>query len=90
MSELQQTEETQEPTGDRTLRARRILVWVISFALGFVTVSAVTLFYLKAGLNATFPISTVEVNLVAITTLPMALFFMIWLDYFMGTKIVSE
>lgn len=90
MSDLQQTEETQEQTGDRTLRARRLLVWVISTLLGFVTVSAVTLFYLKAGLDATFPISTVEVNLVLVTTLPMALFFMIWLDYFMGTKIVSE
>jgi hypothetical protein len=90
MSELQQTEETQEPTGDRTLFARRVLVWVISFALGGIIVSLVTLFYLKTHLLATFPVSNVEVPLVPITTLPMALFFMIWLDYFMGTKIVSE
>jgi hypothetical protein len=90
MSELQQTEETQEPTGDRTLRARRILVWVLSFALGGLVVSLVTLFYLKTHLLATFPISNVEVPLVPITTLPVGLFFLIWLDYFMGTKIVVD
>jgi hypothetical protein len=90
MSDVQTTNGTTEPERDSTLRARRLLAFVISFALGGIVVALVILFYLKTGLGATFPISTVEVPLWPLATLPMGLFFLIWIDYFMGTGIVVD
>ena len=90
MSDVQTTNGTTEPQRDPTLTARRLLAFVISFALGGVVVALAILFYLKTGLDATFPISTVEIPLLPIAALPMGLFFLIWIDYFMGTKIVVD
>lgn len=90
MSDVQPSNGAAESTNDRTLAARRALVFVLSFALGAIVVALGILLVLKRGLDATFPISTVEVNLFAISTLPMGFFFLIWLDYFMGTKIVVD
>ena len=90
MSDVQPSNGAAESTGDRTLGPRRALVVIISFVLGAVVVALGILFFLKTGLDATFPISSVELPLWPIATLPMALFFMIWLDYFMGTKIVVD
>ena len=90
MSDVQPANGAGEANVDRTLTARRILVVVISFVLGAVVVALGIIFFLKTGLDATFPISSVEVPLLPLATLPMGLFFMIWLDYFMGTKIVVD
>jgi hypothetical protein len=90
MTDVQPGNGTAEPTQDRTLTARRALVFVLSFALGAIVVALGIIFYLRTGLDATFPISSVEVPLWPIATLPMGFFFMIWLDYFMGTKIVVD
>ena len=90
MSEVQPTNGTTEPEGDSTLGPRRLIAAVLSTILGAVSVALVILFYLKTDLGATFPISSVELPLWPMATLPMALFFLIWVDYFMGTKIVVD
>ncbi len=90
MSDVQPTNGTPEPARDPTLGVRRLLAVVISFVLGGGVVALLILFYLKTDLGATFPISVVEVPLWPIATLPMGLFFLIWIDYFMGTKIVVD
>jgi hypothetical protein len=76
---------------DRSLGLRRLIAFIIAFILGFVSVSLVTIFYLKTGLDASFPIAFIpDVPLVPLATLPMGLFFLIWVDYFMGTGIVVD
>jgi hypothetical protein len=90
MSDAQLTNGATEPERDSTLRARRLLAVVLSFVLGGVSVALLIFFWLKTDLAATFPISTVEVPLWPLATLPMALFFLIWIDYFLGTKIVVD
>ncbi len=90
MSDVQPTNGTAEPERDSTLRARRILAVVLSFVLGGVVVALLILFFLKTDLGATFPISTIELPLLPVATLPMALLFLIWIDYFMGTGIVVD
>jgi hypothetical protein len=90
MSDVQPNNGAAEATDDRTLGPRRALVVVLSFALGAIVVALGILFFLKTGLDATFPISSVEIPLWPIATLPMGFFFMIWLDYFMGTRMVVD
>ena len=90
MSDVQTGNGAADANADRTLGPRRALVVVISFVLGAIVVALGIIFFLKTGLDATFPISSVEVPLLPLATLPMAFFFMIWLDYFMGTKIVVD
>ena len=90
MSDVQAPNGSAEPTVDNTLTARRILVVVLSFIIGAIVVALGIIFFLKTGLDATFPISAFEIPLWPLATLPMGLFFMIWLDYFMGTKMVVD
>ena len=88
-SSVQPTSEAQT-SADPTLTARRILAFAIAIALGFVTIGAGIILILKTGLDATVPISFVEIPLLPLAAFPMAMFFLIWVDYFMKTKIVVD
>jgi hypothetical protein len=92
MSDVQSTNQTasESTNNDSNLGLRRLIAAVIAFTLAAVVVAAGIILYLKTGLNATFPISDREVPLWPLATLPMGLFFLIWLDYFMNTKIVVD
>jgi hypothetical protein len=75
-----------------SLAVRRLIVWVISFALGFV----VSYLLIVVG----FPIinrNAVGMTLeeygtiyFLVTMVPIALVFVTWLDKFMGTKILPD
>ena len=81
---------------DPTLGVRRLLAWVIAFALG--GVATVVGFYVfpavfgkpPVPLDALLPISVLNIPLLPLTALPFGLFFLIWIDYFMGTKILPD
>lgn len=88
MSDVQPTNGTENR--DATLGARRLLAVIIAAILGGITVALGIIFFLKAPLMDTIPISTVEVPLLPLAALPMSLFYLIWIDYFMGTKIVVD
>jgi hypothetical protein len=75
---------------DRTLRARQLLVVVLSFAIGAAISAVAQIVLLRVDLSVTFPVSSWEIPLIAASTLPMGFFVMIWLDYFMGTKILPD
>jgi hypothetical protein len=87
---------TATPKQDPTLRARQLLAWVISFAVGGIGSAAG--FYILPGifgkpiipLTARLPISFVEIPLLPLAALPAGLFVLIWVDYFMGTKILPD
>lgn len=89
-------EVTETEQRDPTLGPRRLLVVVLSFALGGVlTAVSMAVFPGLFGkppipLDALLPISFVEVPLLPLAALPFGLLVMIWLDYFMGTKIVVD
>jgi hypothetical protein len=75
-----------------SLAVRRLIVWVVSFALGFV----VSYLLIVVG----FPIinrNAVGMTLeeygtiyFLVTMVPIALVFVTWLDKFMGTKILPD
>jgi len=90
MSDVQPTNGTPEEKRDATLGARRLLAVLLSIILGGITVTFLILVALRAPLMDTIPISSVEIPLLPLATLPMALFYLIWIDYFMGTKIVVD
>jgi hypothetical protein len=75
---------------DRTLRARQLLVVVLSFAIGGAITAIAQITLLRVDLSVTFPVSSWEVPLIIAATIPMGFFVMIWLDYFMGTKILPD
>jgi hypothetical protein len=83
-------DETGKPAEDRSLMARRVLVWVLSFVIGAVVTALCQIFLLRVGLDVTFPLSSWEVNLLLFATIPMGFFILIWLDYFMGTRILPD
>ncbi len=90
------SELTEGQSSDPTLGARRLLVLVVSFALGFV-LSAAALVVFPAVFNkpqvpfdAVVPISVLQLPLLPLATIPTGLLVMIWIDYFMGTKIVPD
>ncbi|MBZ0295998.1 MAG: hypothetical protein K8L99_25790 [Anaerolineae bacterium] len=85
-----------------SLTIRRIIVWVVSIALGALTAFLIiTVGFSILPFISLPPIITpvqshaimpdVYGTLYFITTaLPLSLLFMVWLDYFMGTKILPE
>ncbi len=80
-----------ETPRDSTLVARRVLAFVISFALGAIVIALLILIVLKANpFTATIPISTVNVPLWPLATIPMGLLFLIWVDYILRTGIVVD
>ncbi len=87
MSDVQNTETV---NNDPSLVGRRIVAFIISFALAAAVVAAGIIFYLKTDLTASFPMAFVNVPLLPIAALPAGFFFLIWVDYFMGTKIIPD
>ncbi len=85
-----------------SLTVRRIIVWVVSGVLGFVT----ALLIITVGFSVlpflslppiitpvqSVPVSIQEYGIIYFitTALPLALLYMVWLDHFMGTKILPE
>jgi hypothetical protein len=93
MSDVQKTEgSAAEPTADSMLGPRRLIAFAISIILGMAVVAVGILAWLKTDLGATIPLSGLfpVVPLWPLAGLPMSLFFLIWIDYFMGTKIVVD
>ena len=91
MSDAPAANEPPTPTRGTTLTTRRVVAIVASIALGAVAVALAILFYLKTDpLTATLPISTLNIPLWPLATIPMSLFFLIWIDYLMGTRIVAD
>ena len=87
MSDASNTETTNDPS----LAGRRIVAFIISFALGAAVVAAGIIFYLKTGLDASFPMAFIpNVPLLLVAGVPAGFFFLIWVDYFMGTKIIPD
>ena len=80
-----------EVTRDSTLVPRRILAFVISFALAAIVVALAILVILQTNpLTATIPISSLNILLWPLATIPMGLFFLIWIDYILRTGIVVD
>jgi hypothetical protein len=76
-----------------TLLVKRLIVWAVSLASSAV-VSAlfITLVLPWLGPQNGFPISIEKYGIQYFiwTALPLALVFLVWLDYFLGTKILPE
>ncbi len=74
---------------DAALNARRLLTWAISIATGTV-LTAVALILTNIPLDATLFISFVELPFFPLAALPMVLLCFIWVDYFLGTRILPD
>ena len=76
-----------------SLLLRRLLVWVISMALGFlITAAVVTLVLPWMGPNNGNPISLEKYGRLyyIVTAVPIGLIFVVWLDKFLNTKILPD
>ncbi len=85
-----------------SLTVRRIVVWVVSGVLGFLT----ALLIITVGFSIlpflslppiitpvqSVPVTIGEYGIIyfATTALPLVLLYMVWLDYFMGTRILPD
>jgi hypothetical protein len=79
------------PANDPSLVGRRIVAFIISFALGGLVVALGIIFFLKTDLSASFPMAFIpNVPLFLVAGVPAGFFFLIWVDYFMGTKIIPD
>ncbi|NDJ62662.1 MAG: hypothetical protein GYB67_16185 [Chloroflexi bacterium] len=76
-----------------SLTLRRLIVWVVSMALGFVISAAfVTLILPWMGPHGGEPI-TIEIYGLQYffwTFFPLGLIFVVWLDYFLDTRILPD
>lgn len=77
-----------------SLTFRRIIVWVVSMALGFVVSWLIIMFLLPAvspDPNAeAVSIDTYGRIYFLVTWVPIGLIFVTWLDYFLDTKILPD
>lgn len=94
MSDVQTTPSKQPdqaaPTKDPTLTPRRLLVAFLSLGLGVLITAFVITNVLKADLFATEPISNWEIPVLVLAAIPVSLLVLLWLDYFMGTKLLPD
>lgn len=75
------------------LAIKRIIVWVVSLALGFtITAAFVTTVLPWMGPNNGAPISIQRYGIQYFfwTAFPLSLIFVIWLDYFLDTRILPD
>ena len=74
-----------------SLAVRRLIVWVVSFVLGFV-VSVLILAAFPIILPSARSVSIQEYGYIyfLVTMVPIALVFVIWLDAVMGTQILPD
>lgn len=76
-----------------SLLVRRLIVFAIGFGLGFILTAAfVTLVLPWLGPNNGNPISIEKYGIQYFfwTAFPLGIFFIVWLDYFLNTKILPE
>lgn len=76
-----------------TLTLKRIFVWAVSMVLGFVVAGLfITLILPWMGPNAGNPISIEKYGRMYFltTAVPLGLVFVVWLDYFLDTKILPD
>ena len=77
---------------DPSLGPRRLVAFIISFVLGVAVVELLEVTYLRVpAFTASFPIAFLpEVPLWPLAGLSMGFFFLIWVDFFMGTRIIPD
>lgn len=74
-----------------SLTVRRLIVWVVSFALGFViSVLIITGFPIILPSARSVSIQEYGTMYFLVTMVPISLVFVIWLDAVMGTKILPD
>lgn len=75
-----------------SLAIRRLIVWIVSLALGFVVsyLLIVVGFPLLKPVAAGITIADYGTIYFLVTMIPIALVFVTWLDKFMGTKILPD
>ncbi len=85
-----------------SLAIRRIIVWAVSLALGFLSAYGIITIGFALLPSLSLPPIFTPVNSEAITIekygiiyflttmLPLSLLFLVWLDHFMGTKIMPD
>ncbi|MBZ0299685.1 MAG: hypothetical protein K8J31_08100 [Anaerolineae bacterium] len=85
-----------------SLTIKRLVVWVVSLALGFLTAyGLITIgFSLLPSLSLPPIITPVNSQAISIekygtiyfltTMLPLSLLYLVWLDYFLGSKILPD
>jgi hypothetical protein len=79
------------PTRDPRLTTRRVVAFATSIVLGAVAVALAIRFYLKTDLlRPTLPFIFLNIPLWLLAAIPMSLFFLIWIDYFLGTRIIGD
>jgi membrane-anchored protein YejM (alkaline phosphatase superfamily) len=74
------------------LLVRRLIVWGVSFALGFLVAYLLVVVGLPLiNINARgMTIDRYGIIYFLVTMVPLALVFVVWLDKFMGTKILPD
>jgi hypothetical protein len=76
-----------------SLLLKRLAVWIVSLALGFILTAAFIIFVLPwMGPQNGFPISLQDYGTQYFiwTALPVAGIFLVWLDYFLDTRILPD
>ncbi len=74
---------------DVALNARRLLAWALAIITGG-ALTVVTFLATNIPLDSTLLISFVEVPFLPLAGLPMVLLCFIWVDYFLGTRILPD
>jgi hypothetical protein len=99
---LQSVLNNREPRCMNSLTIKRIVVWAVSLVLGFLSAYGVITigFSLLPSLSLPPIITPVASEAISIerygiiyfltTMLPLSLLFLVWLDYFLGTKILPD
>lgn len=76
-----------------SLTLRRIVVWVVSMAIGFLLSTLfITLVLPWMGPHGGEPITIADYGILYFltTAIPLGLVFVVWLDYFLDTRILPD
>ena len=75
-----------------SLLVRRIVVWIVSFILGFVTLYLLVTvgFPILKPESAGITLAKFGFGYFIVSYIPIALIFVVWLDALMGTKILPD
>ena len=92
MSDVQTTNDSSQETRDGSLTPRRIVAFVLAFGIGLLLTEIFEVAVLKVPpFSASFPIAFLpEVHLWYTAGSSLGFFFLIWVDYFMGTGILPD
>jgi hypothetical protein len=91
MSDVQTTNDSAQAR-DNGLNARRVVAFVLAFGIGLLLTEVFEVAVLKVpAFTASFPIAFLpEVHLWYTAGSSLGFFFLIWIDYFMGTGILPD